>query len=112
MNRRAVSIAATTPHESSDASTVDTGCNLFLFAVDRAGKTDFKANARCYELKIWQDGELVRNYIPVLLDSGLPALWDKVSKKPFYPANGKHFSAVGPVTGDWVEKIPFILLVR
>ena len=91
---------------------IDTGLPMYLFGYNVKGSPGCLCAARCYGLKIWQDGELVRNYIPVLLDSGLPALWDKVSKKPFYPANGKHFSAVGPVTGDWVEKIPFILLVR
>ena len=30
--------------------------------------------------KIWQDGALVRHYVPVLADNGAPYLWDKVSK--------------------------------
>ena len=69
---------------------------LYLFAANFGGTPQFFGKCRFRWLKIWQDGELVRNFRPVLLDSGFAALWDSVSERVFWP--NAPFSAIGPVT--------------
>ncbi len=69
---------------------------LYLFAANFGGTPLYFGRCRFRWLKIWQDGELVRNFRPVLLDSGFSALWDSVGERVFWP--NAPFSAVGPVT--------------
>lgn len=66
---------------------VDTGVNLVVFGNNIAGSVRGYARARCYGLKIWRDGELVRDYRPVLKD-GRAALYDAVAKTFNYSATG------------------------
>ena len=56
---------------------------LYLFAANFGGTPQYFGRCRFRWLKIWQDGELVRNFRPVLLDSGFAALWDSVSERVF-----------------------------
>ncbi|MBR1587055.1 MAG: hypothetical protein IJ658_01900 [Kiritimatiellae bacterium] len=79
--------------KNSDAS-VDAGCNLYLFACNNNGTPQYEAPARCYGLKLWQDGRLVRSFRPVRLDNNQAALWDSVTKAIYVPSTP--FSAVGP----------------
>ena len=85
-----------TVYAGTSAATYDTGYNLYLFANNLAGAVYNRSHVRLYGLKIWQDGELVRDFRPVLLDSGFAALWDKVSEQVFVPS--MPFSATGRVT--------------
>jgi len=62
---------------STAAEAIDTGLNLYLFAINDRGTAAFPAQARVHSLKIWQDGVLVRDYRPVLTQEGIPAFWDK-----------------------------------
>ena len=91
-----VVVNGATVYSGASSASYDTGHNLYLFGNNRAGSAENLSSVRLYGLKIWQDGELVRNFRPVLLDSGLAALWDKVSERVFVP--NMPFSAVGPVT--------------
>ena len=59
------------------AAMADTGYTLYAFGRDNAGSTDQLSRARIYSLKIWKDGVLVRDYIPVVADNGGPYLYDK-----------------------------------
>ncbi len=52
------------------------------------------SGTRCYYLKIWQDGALVRDFRPCLKD-GVPALYDAVDRKYYFNAGGGTFKA-GP----------------
>ena len=81
-------------HTQSSAVAVEQP--LYLFAANFGGTPEYFGKCRFRWLKIWQDGELVRNFRPVLLDSGFAALWDSVSERVFWP--NAPFSAVGPVT--------------
>ena len=80
----------------TDANAAVSDRNMYLFALNIAGTPQYFGKCRFRWLKIWQDGELVRDFRPVLLDSGLAALWDKVSERVF--VSNMPFSAVGPVT--------------
>ena len=47
---------------------------------------------RIYSCKIWDNGTLVRDYIPALDASGKPCLYDKVNSKPYYNQGTGEFS--------------------
>ena len=64
---------------------LNTGLNLYIFACNQKANTLIgKSRTRCYGLKIWQDGDLVRDFKPCL-KYGEAALYDDVSKTIFYP---------------------------
>ena len=69
----------------SDAATVNTGTNLYLFARNSNGTPDSFSASRLYYLKIWQDGDPnpVRDFRPCL-KNGVAGLYDAVSKRIFY----------------------------
>ena len=72
---------------TSDASEVNTGLPMYLFAANVKGKAEYKAHARLYSMKITQDGALVRDFRPCL-KHGEVGLYDDVSKRIFYPTVG------------------------
>ena len=86
---------------------IDTGYNLYLFAMNQNGSPTYAGAARLYYLKLSQgnaDGsnmQVVRNLKPVRLTNGLVVLWDFVEKKAYLPqlvsAPGTYttFSSVG-----------------
>ena len=41
-------------------------------------------SSKVYSLKMWQNGELVRNFIPVLDANGVPCMYDKTNDKYYY----------------------------
>ena len=43
-----------------------------------------KAKIKLYSCKIWDNDDLIRDYIPVLDIEGVPCLYDKVEKKYYY----------------------------
>ncbi len=81
--------------------------NLYLFAANWQGSPSYYNHARLYWLRIWQDGQLVRNLRPVTMKSGVAILWDSVSKRFFVP--NKFFSAKGPVTRPFNCGLMFIV---
>ena len=73
---------------TSDTSNVNSGCPLYVFAANVNGEAKYKANARLYYMKIMQDGALVRDLRPCL-KNGEPGLYDAVSRRIFYAAQGR-----------------------
>ena len=67
---------------------INTGRNLYVFACNQKANTVIgKSQTRCYGLKIWQDGTLVRDFKPCV-KNGCAGLYDTVSEKIFYSASG------------------------
>ncbi len=62
---------------------VNTGKSLYVFARNNNGSPDSYSASRLYGLKIWQDGDLVRDFRPCL-KNGVAGLYDDVSKRIFY----------------------------
>ena len=81
------------PQTYSDSltKTIDTGLNLYAFAVNMDGLPKYPGKARLYSLKLSQgsaDGSnmlLVRNFKPVKLSNGLVVLWDFQNKQAYLP---------------------------
>lgn len=57
---------------------------LYLFTINLAGSLANLCSFKFYGLKIWQDGALVRDYIPVLDMNNAACLYDKVTEQLFY----------------------------
>ncbi|MBR2838560.1 MAG: hypothetical protein IKE55_07250 [Kiritimatiellae bacterium] len=96
-------------------SAIDSQLPMYLFAANIADAPTSSSDVRLYWLKIWQDGNLVRNFKPVRLKgSGVVALWDFVEDKPYFPQSVsspvyyKDFSAVGP---DGAQALPGTRLI-
>ncbi len=66
---------------------LDTGLNLYVFANNQNGTAAGFSRTRCYGLKIWQDGALVRDFRPCVHE-GRAGLYDAVSGNIFYPGSG------------------------
>ena len=88
---------------------IDTNLSMYLFALHNGNSAGAYAKVRIYYLKIWQDGALVRDYIPVIADNGAPYLWDKVSKTLFGSATDTPFWDGGEIGGRF-EQGTFILV--
>ena len=56
-----------------------------------------QANTKLYYCKIWENDELVRNYIPVKDNSGVGALYDLVQNKLYYSESDDDFVAGGVI---------------
>ena len=66
---------------------LDTGLNLYIFANNRNGSVTGASKTRCYGLKIWQDGTLVRDFQPCV-KGDRAGLYDAVSETIFYSGSG------------------------
>ena len=86
---------------------VDTGLDLYLFAMNQNGGLKNAGAARCYGLKIWQDGVLVRDYRPCV-KNGRGALYDAVSQTICYSSGAVdfHYDATANVPDD--EDIEYV----
>ena len=79
---------------------VDTGTSLYLFS---SSYWRHRSAARCYGLKIWQDGTLVRDFKPCLVD-GKGMLYDEVTQSIFRPSPDIPASRTGKVVFSGEEK--------
>lgn len=62
--------------------------SLYLFAMNNNGTVNSLANYKLYACQIYDNGVIVRDYIPVqIINSGEIGLWDKIENK-FYPNAG------------------------
>ena len=62
----------------------DLKLNLFVFAMNKIGIANNFSSAKVFDLKIYKDNTIVRNFVPALDTANKPCLYDTVSKKPFY----------------------------
>lgn len=70
---------------------------LFLFALNTSGNVGMSdSHIRIFGVQITEDGNLVRDFIPVLNENGVACMFDKVTDQFFYNAGTGQFIA-GPV---------------
>ena len=77
---------------------VDAGVNLTLFGNNVGGVVANLSKARLHRVKIWRDGEPVRDFRPVMTNIGAAMLWDAVERKLYLSSTGG-FASHGPETG-------------
>lgn len=91
-------------------SAVNSGQTLYLFALGHSSKgVSCKTKARVYSMRIYQNGTLVRNYVPVIADNGGPYLFDKVTQS-FHQGATSGLWDVGEMGDEFSP--PFILVFR
>ena len=64
-------------------NTFNTNMTIYMFAQHANQMVSFDIS-RIYNVKIWENGELVRNFIPCLDNTGTPCMYDTVTKTCFY----------------------------
>ena len=69
-----------------EETALDTGLSMYLFAQNQGGSAVLSSSVRCYEVKIWQDGALVRDFRPCVKND-VAGLYDAVSESIFFPAS-------------------------
>ena len=85
---------------ATTAGAVDTGNNLCLFS---SSHWRWRSQARCYGLQIWQDGTLVRDFKPCLVD-GKGMLYDAVTESIYRPSPDIPASRTGKIILSGEEK--------
>lgn len=69
--------------ENKSYASITSGQTLYMFALGHSSQAEgmkCKTKGRVYSLKIYENGSLVRSYIPVIADNGGPYLYDKVTQ--------------------------------
>lgn len=67
--------------------------NLYLLSANTAGTASSTASGKVYSCKIYDNDTLIRDYIPVMNESGVAGLWDLVEKKFYGSATSTAFIA-------------------
>lgn len=75
------------------AATFDTSVSLYLFSCNTNGSEGNFSAGKIYSCKIYEDGVLVRDFIPALDANNVPCLFDKVEGKCYYNAGTGQFIA-------------------
>lgn len=71
--------------------------NMYLFSLNYNGGASI-SSARIYSVKIYDDGVLIRDYVPALDSNDVPCMLDVVNYEFYYSATNNDFIA-GPVIG-------------
>ena len=58
--------------------------------------SEYIMTARIYSFMVYDNGNLIRNMIPILDKNNVPCMWDKITGQFFYNAGTENFVA-GPV---------------
>lgn len=82
------------------AGSISLNINLVLLACNTAGTISGHITAKLYSCKIYDNGTLVRNFIPCINASGVAGLYDLVNAKFYANAGSGTFTA-----GDEVPKL-------
>lgn len=90
-NRNYVNGIETAANTAKTFSCVQTA---YLFAMNNGGVADFFVSAMCASCKIWDNGVLVRDFVPVRV-GGVGYMYDRVSKQLFGNQGSGNF-IVGP----------------
>jgi hypothetical protein len=77
---------------STNAGTIDTKLNMFLFGANNGGALKSYGGSRVYSNWIEVNGVLVRDLIPVLDWNDVPCMFDNVSEEFLYNKGTGQFS--------------------
>lgn len=80
--KQEISINGSVVASGTSTTSINTNCSLYIGAYNNNGSPGNLSNLKIYSCKIYDNGTLVRDYVPCLLDN-IYGLWDKVEQK-FY----------------------------
>lgn len=84
---------------TATAATFTAPCNMTLFAINNEGSLQYQNSLRMYSCQIYDNGTLVRDFVPCINDVGVAGLYDKVNGVFYADAAGGTFTA-GAVVGE------------
>ena len=100
--RQSVVVNGTELHKGEhDEDEFDTGTTLTLFGINTADGSGVvsRSNIRLYSAKIWEKGELMRDFVPCVDSSGQAGLWDRITYRMFKSSDAYDLATqVGAVT--------------
>lgn len=75
--------------------------NLYLFARNMSGTASYQSKIRVYGCQIYDNGVLIRDYIPAVDNNGVAGLYDSVNDSFVYSSIGSAF-ATGVIMGETI----------
>ena len=75
----------------------DNNTNMYIFARNKGTSIDKYTHARLYDMKMWTNGTLVRDFIPVKFRDGTVGMFDLVTNAFFKNKGTGSFTAGGAV---------------
>lgn len=91
---------------TSSTATFETSVSLYLFSCNTNGSAGTLSAGKIYSCKIYEDGVLVRDFIPALDANNVPCMFDKVEGKCYYNAGTGQF--IAPYLPAEYEQVEFI----
>ena len=89
-----------------DASTFTTPCSMALLAVNTNGTVGTCLSAKLYSCQIYDNGTLVRDFVPCINPSGTAGLYDMVNSKFYESVGSGSFVAGDEVATASVSDVP------
>lgn len=86
---------------TNDSSTFSSSYNLYLFASNDGGTADYFGSMKLYGCQIYNNGTLVRDFIPCKNARGVVGLYDVVNDVFYTDAAGGTFTAGADVIPDY-----------
>lgn len=77
-------IDGTTVVSGKNTTSVNTNLNMYLFCINWGGNAKHYGNTRVYACQIYENDNLVRDFIPVLDMNDIPCMYDQVNGEFFY----------------------------
>ena len=93
-NKNTLSINGVKSQATSETFTASN--NLWIFGVNSSGSLQYGSSVRLYSFKIYDNGTLIRDFVPCINASGEVGLYDLVGKQ-FYGNAGTGTFTAGPV---------------
>lgn len=90
---------------SCEYSTFQCDYTLYLLALNKAGQVDRNVAAKLYSCRIYDNGTLIRDFVPCTNASGVAGLYDTVNGVFYTDAAGGAFSAGASVSPSVARKI-------
>lgn len=82
---------------SNAASTFQSSYPLYLFASNDGGTANYFASMKLYSCQIYDNGTLIRDFIPCITDVGEVGMWDEVDGKFYRNCGSGSFTVDVPV---------------
>lgn len=92
-NGEALSVTVNGAANSLSAATFTNTYPLYLFAFGEAATPSLMGSMKLYYCQIYDNGTLIRDFVPCLDRDGVACLYDNVDKKYYYNAGTGEFTA-------------------
>lgn len=78
-------------YTGADSTEYDSSCNMYLFAANKEGTASYQCKAKIRCCKIYENGTLIRNFVPCMNLKGDAGMYDLVNSKFYVNAGTGEF---------------------